>query len=280
MGNKKINNNRITSVRGVSLTELLIVSVIFCFITAVLLTVLSVSKSAWYISDTRSDVYTNAKKAMSEMFMELLETSSGAVETFTFIDPIDGEYRECLWFASGRGSASAAGEDGSANNSYVHLDADNVVSWRALVVYAIYETPDGVQQLRRYVDHGSSTAYYSGGNIFPLTFLSATTTTLNFLEADGVTVISINRTGGRVLANYVETEDTNNNAVLDSNEDDGDISQPQDNADGVLNSGVNFTKNVGSVDITLFLRRETTALRGSGRVLTSTLRNTVKFRQP
>ncbi|MCK5343891.1 MAG: hypothetical protein KAR20_10830, partial [Candidatus Heimdallarchaeota archaeon] len=187
---------------------------------------------------------------------------------------------QAIWFASPRGSNLIGGEDGSANNNYVHLDVDNVASWRSLIIYCAYENSAGIKQLRRYDDFGSSGTYYSQANIFPLTLLSATTTTLNFLEADGLRVISIDRRQGRVLANYLGNEDADNDTVLDSNADDTDTSIPIDNGDGMLNFGANFVKNVGSIDIVLFLAKEAKNLNQSNRILCTTLRNTVKFRQP
>ena len=82
------------------------------------------------------------------------------------------------------------------------------------------------------------------------------------------------------MANYLGNEDADNDTVLDSNEDDTDTSIPIDNGDGMLNFGANFVKNVGSIDIVLFLAKEAKNLNQSNRILCTTLRNTVKFRQP
>ena len=266
--------------RGVSFTEMMIVGTLMLFMGLALLSILSVAKSAWYVGDIQTDLYQNARKAMQEMFVELIEASSGNVETFAFTDPINGEYTQGIWFSSARGSNLVGGEDGSSTNNYVHFDANNVVSWRSAIVYIGYENAAGIKQLRRYDDFGSSTTYYSQANKFPLTFLSATTTAINFLEADGTTVLSIDRRYGRVLANHLGNEDADNDTNLDSNEDDGDTSAPVDNGDGVLNFGVNFVKNVGSIDVILFLAKETVNLNQSNRILCTTLRNTIKFRQP
>ena len=275
-----VNNKTLKNNKGTSFTEMMIVVALMMFMCLALLSILSVAKSAWYVADVQTDIYQNARKAMQEMFIELIEASSGNVETFAFTDPINGEYVQAIWFASPRGSNLIGGEDGSANNNYVHLDVDNVASWRSLIIYCAYENSAGIKQLRRYDDFGSSGTYYSQANIFPLTLLSATTTTLNFLEADGLTVISIDRRQGRVLANYLGNEDADNDTVLDSNEDDTDTSIPIDNGDGILNFGANFVKNVGSIDIVLFLAKEAKNSNQSNRILCTTLRNTVKFRQP
>jgi hypothetical protein len=266
--------------KGISLFEILIVSVMAVFIMFTLVALLSSARSTSVIADIKSDLYINARKAMDEMFNDLVEASSGNTEEFTFVDPINGQYTQGLWFASARGNPAIAGEDGSMNNGYLHLDANNLVSWRAVIVYCPYTDSAEIKQLRRYIDFGANSAFYSQPNIFPLTFLSVNSSTLRFTAADGITIISIDRAGGRVLANNICTEDTNNNNVLDSNERDGIISSPVDNGDGVLNYGVNFTKNVGSVDIVLFLAKEAKMLQSQGLSFSTTLKNKIKFRQP
>ncbi len=268
------------SKKAITLIEILIVSGISVFIIVALMALLTSSRNTWIISGAQADLYINARKAMTEMFNELVEASSGNTEIFTFIDPINGQYTQGLWFASARGSNADMGEDGSPLNNYVHLDVNNFVSWRSVVVYCPYTTAFGVNQLRRYADYGPNITFYSQPNIFPLTLLSLTTTTLNFLAADGSTVVSINRTTGRVMANHIGTEDSNNNNVLDVNENDGTLNDPVDNQDGILNYGVNFTKNVGNIDIVLFLRKKLDRLNRQGMEISTTLRNKVKFRQP
>ena len=213
------------------------------------------------------------------MRKELMEGSSGWTEAFTFIDPATGEYVQGIWMASSRGDHSQAGEDGSPNNSYMHIDTNNVVSWRSVIIYCPYRTSEGLRQLRRYVNYGSTSTYYAQSNIFPLTFVSATSTYLIFQLADG-TSLNFPRSGGEVLANYLGNEDTNNNNSLDAGEDDGDLSLPVDNEDGVLNLGLNVIKNVGSMNLSLFFTKEVSALSMEGRTIKMTLRNSVKFRQP
>ena len=266
--------------KAITLIEILIVSVISVFIIVTLMALLTSSRNTWIISGAQADLYINARKAMSEMFNELVEVSSGNTETFTFLDPINGQYTQGLWFASARGSNADMGENGSPLNNYVHLDANNFVSWRSVVVYCSYKTASGINQLRRYVDYGPNITFYSQPNIFPLTLLSISTTTLNFIAADGATIISIDRTTGGVMANYIGTEDANNNNALDANENDGTLNDPVDNQDGILNYGVNFTKNVGNIDIVLFLRKSIDRLNVQGMEISTTLRNKVKFRQP
>ncbi len=266
--------------KAITLIEILIVSVISVFIIITLMALLSSSRSTWIISGSQADLYINARKAMSEMFNELVEASSGNTEIFTFVDPINSQHVQGLWFAFGRGSNADMGEDGSLSNNYVHLDTNNFISWRSVVVYCPYTTSDGIKQLRRYADYGPNITFYSQPNIFPLTLLSVTTTTLNFIAADGSTVVSLNRTAGGVMANYIGTEDSNNNNILDANENDGTLNAPADNQDGILNYGVNFTKNVGNIDIVLFLTKKLDRLNEQRMEITTTLRNKVRFRQP
>ena len=265
--------------KGFTLIEVYMVTFICLFLLTVLVTLLATARSSWHIAQVKSDLLLNGRKAMYEMSRELAETSSGTVQVFSFVDPINGEFKQGIWLACGRGSSTVAGEDGSPANDYLHLDPNNVASWRSVIIYGPYQTADGRQQLRRYVDFGQTIAYYSNANVFPLTFNALTNTTFTLDRADG-TVLTIDRTGGRVLANYIDSEDANNNNSLDSNEDDGNINLPVDNADGVLNYGVNFIKNPGRVDIALFLSREATRLRQQGLILTLTMDNSVKTRQP
>ncbi len=266
--------------KAITLIEILIVSVISVFIIITLMGLLTSSRNTWIISGAQADLYINARKAMNEMFNELVEVSSGNTETFTFVDPISGRYTQGIWFASARGSNADIGEDGGPSNNYVHLDVNNSISWRSVVVYCPYTTASGLTQLRRYVDYGPNITFYSQPNIFPLTLLSVNAATLNFLAADGSTVVSLDRTRGRVMANYIGTEDSNNNNVLDANENDGTLNAPVDNQDGILNYGVNFTKNVGNIDIVLFLTKKIDRLNNQGMEIATTLRNKVKFRQP
>lgn len=265
--------------KGITLIETMVVSLITVFMLLTLMAVFASSKGAWIISQVKSDLYAEARKAMDEIRKELMEGSSGWTERFTFLDPATGEYTQGVWMASSRGDFSIAGENGGANNGYMHLDADNAVSWRSVVIYCPYTTVEGIKQLRRYVDYGANITYYSQPNIFPLTFISATATYLNFQQADG-TSINIPRAGGRVLANYLGNEDANNNNALDAIENDGDSNLPVDNENGILNLGFNAVKNVGSIDITLFFAKEVVFLTAQGRFLQMTLHNSIKFRQP
>lgn len=272
--------------KAFTLTELLLSCSIFAFILFILFAILMITRSSWITAQVQADLYQNARKALDEMSRELVETSEGndTMGVFTFVDPINGKYEQGFWFASGRGSPNEASEDGEhLGNNYVHLDNTyNYVVWRSLVVYCPYQTASGQRQLRRYVDYGTSVSYYNGADIFPLDFEEAlaSATTFSFKEANGLTTITIDRTGGKILANYLDSEDDDDDNTLDSNEDDGSASLPIDNADGVLNYGANFNKNASTVDIALFLKKEVTRLRQRGRVLMITLRNTIKRRQP
>ncbi|MCK4994086.1 MAG: prepilin-type N-terminal cleavage/methylation domain-containing protein [Candidatus Omnitrophica bacterium] len=265
--------------RGITLIEIMVVSLIGVFMLLTLTAVFASSKGAWAISQVKSDLYADARKAMDRMRKELMEGSSGGTETFAFIDLATGEYTQGVWMASARGNLTQPGEDGSLNNNYMHLDANNVISWRSVIVYCPYQTTDGLKQLRRYADFGPAITYYAQPNVFPLTFISATLTYLNFQQVDGTT-LNIPRAQGEVLANYMGNEDANNNNSLDAIENDGDLNLPADNEDGVLNLGFNAIKSVGSMNIALFFTKKVSSMQQAGRILKMTLRNSVKFRQP
>jgi len=264
--------------KGITLIEIMVVSLIAIFMLLTLMAVFSSSKGAWIISQIKSDLYSEARRSMDKISREVMEGSSGYTQRFSFLDPATGEYTQGFWMASSRGDVSVAGEDGSVNNAYMHLDANNLISWRSLVIYCPYTTVDGIKQLRRYADYGSNITYYSQSNIFPLTFIGATSVYLNFQQADGTTV-NIPRAGGEVIADYLGNEDANNNNALDSIENDGDSNLPVDNEDGTLNLGFNVIKNSGSIDLTLFFVKEA-LLPTQGRFLQMTLHNSIKFRQP
>ncbi|MFH1777907.1 MAG: hypothetical protein ABH952_10170 [Candidatus Omnitrophota bacterium] len=268
--------------KGFSILELITAVSIFFFIVAAMLFMLTSGKNSWHTQDIQSALYQNARKAMDEMTMELSESSRNTITIYAFIDPLNGESSEAICFASGRGDPAIAAEDGiHSNNDYVHWDAGGDISWRSAVVYCTYQTADGIKQLRRYVDYGPATNYYSGTAIFPLTITSIATN-INILSGDG-SVVSLNRNPAAnmtILANYLGTEDVNNDSILNSNEDDGEASLPWDNADGILNTGANFIKASGLINIQLFFKREIRALATTGRFLINTLKGSVQLRQP
>jgi len=269
--------------RGFTLVEIMISCTISIFIIIIFVTLLSSTRSSWFTSQVQSDLYLNGRKAVQAIYRELVEASSGSCAVFPdplvapVIDPISGQFRRGLWFASGRGDPGVAGEDGSLTNDYMHIDANYKATWRSVVVIFPYVTPEGQMQLRRYVDYDD--VDYSVPGVFPLTLLTLTPGNIIFQTFGGAT-ITFDRTAGTVLANYLASEDANNNNVLDANENDAMASLPPDNADGRLNLGMNLTPGQGTFNITLFLSRQVNAMNQAGRFLVSTVRQTVKLRQP
>ena len=279
----QLRNERITATlrrcwrvnrRGMTLVEVMISGLIAVFILSAFLLLLSSSRSSWLVSQVQSDLYVSGRKAIHMMFRELGESSFDYCSAVTFLDPLSGQYRQTLCFLSGRGDPAVAGEDGSSTNDYVHINANGDVNWRSLVVFCPYVTADNNVQLRRYVDYGA----YSNSD-FPVT-LSVTPLNIIVVKNGGAGTVTFSRAAGTVLANYLGSEDSNNNNVLDANENNGNTSLPIDNANGILNLGANFVKGNGVVEITLFLSREVTALHQAGRFLASTVRAKVKLRQP
>ncbi|MCM8813379.1 MAG: hypothetical protein NC924_05510 [Candidatus Omnitrophica bacterium] len=257
----------------------MIVSLVFLFILAALLMIFSSARGAWQVSQVRMDVSFDARNAMELLSRELREGSSSFAGTFTFFDGASGSFEQGLWMASARGSPAVGGEDGSSNNNYMHVGVGNVLEWRSVIVFCSYSTTEGLRQLRRYVDYGPTTQHYAQADIFPLTFVSATATTLRFMCTNGV-IIDINRAGGRVMANNLGSEDANANNLLDGNENDGSASLPMDNADGFLDLGFNAALHSGRVDVRLFLARNVLPWGQGGRVVCSSLRQSIAFRQP
>lgn len=278
-----MNKLRLKSLTGFTLLELMVTLAIFLVLTGAIFAIFRGGRDSWITQDVQSELYQNGRRAMDVMIRELQESGRNTVTITQFIDPINSETHEVIGFASGRGSDTIAGEDGNhANNNYTHWDASGNVSWRSAVIYCVYQTSDGIKQLRRYVDYGPSAAYYGTSGVFPLIFTSITATTINILRGDTST-FSIDRDTDptmTILANYIDTEDTNNNNTLDASENDGNSNTPIDNADSILNYGVNYTQNSGLLAVTLFLKKEMKQLAASGRFIIFTHKGSAQLRQP
>lgn len=265
---------------GFTMVELLVVVLIFTVISIAIFGVLLTGRQSWYAGNTQIELQEESRKAMRIMVKDLRESKGSTVsDIYQFTDPINGEKHQAISFASARGNPSDSADDGvHANNDYFHLDSSSSEpSWRSLVVYCTYQTSSGQNQLRKYVDYNATN--YSATNTFPFAFVSVTTGQISLQSSnDSPVTVNINRNPAAavILANYVETEDTNLNAILNTNENDGNASLPADNSDGELDFGINFTKSGDQIDIKLFLRKETTAV--SARSLIITLDNTVILR--
>jgi hypothetical protein len=84
-------------------------------------------------------------------------------------------------------------------------------------------------------------------------------------------VLTLARNAGRVIANYIVSEDSDNSGTLDANEDDGNANLPPDNADGVLDRGADFTLTGRMLKVKLLLAKSETALTQGVRFHTVTL---------
>jgi len=271
-------------VKGFTLIELMIVILIFSIMLGAAYSVLTMGRTSWQTGDIQIELQQEARNAMDQMVKELRESGRNTISNiYQFVDPINGEQHQAISFASGRGNPNDPAEDDlHTNNDYFHLDASGNPSWRSLIIYCIYQASGGQKQLRKYTDY--YTMNYSVANTFPFTFLGITGNQIN-LQSNNDVSINISRgpdipVGGnpRVLANYVETEDTNLNRNLDPNEDDGNASLPADNNNGILDNGIDFIKTGNLINIKLFLRKEVTRLATSGRFLVTTLNSAVESR--
>lgn len=271
--------------KAYTIIEILVVLAILSILSGSAYLLLSKGKHAIDFLDTRATLTANARTEIQEIIKDLSETNANTITKDInglipyFTDPLNNENHQVLIFASARGNPNNGPEDsGYDNNNYVHLGADYRPSWRSAVIYCTYVTSEGMQQLRRYVDYGSSTTYYaSASNIFPLTVSGITSSSINLIRGDG-TSLSISRNSGTTKANYIASEDANNNSVLDSNENDGNNVMPADNKDNILDRGADFVLTSGLLKVKLFLVKRETPLTQGNRFLTVTLDGTSKPR--
>jgi prepilin-type N-terminal cleavage/methylation domain-containing protein len=271
--------------KAVTIAEILVVLAIISILSGSAYLLLSKGKYTIDFLDTRATLTANARTEMQEIIRDLSDSSantitkdiSGSIPYFT--DPLNNENHQVLVFASARGNPNEGPEDsGYDNNNYVHLGADYKPSWRSVIVYCTYVTSEGMQQLSKYVDYGSSTTYYaSASNIFPFSVVSITASSINLIRGDG-TSLNIPRDSGIPKANYIASEDMNNNGVLDSNENDSNNTMPADNKNNVLDRGADFNLTGGLLKIRLFLAKPETSLTRGTRFLTVTLDGASKLR--
>lgn len=265
--------------KAYTLVEMMIVLVIFVILSGLIYLFYSQARAAFEALDVQAQLTDNGKMAIEEITRDLTESAAGTitVDVLTsmipfFTDPLDNQDHQILIFASARGNPGIASEDGQhANNNYVHLDSTYKPSWRSAIIYCPYVTSDGINQLRKYVDYGSSTGYYgSVPNIFPLTLVNVTAGSISLTRGDGTTLV-IPRNSGSARANYISSEDDNNNGLLDAIENDGNNNMPADNANGVLERGADFTLSGNVLKIRLFLSKSETMLSQGRRNLSITL---------
>jgi len=257
---------------------------IFSILSATAYVSLEAGRRSGGVGGVEVDLQEGARKAMNEMLRELRETGPATVTIYQYTDPQNSEVHQAIAFASTRGNSASFVEgtcvDGAGNNACFHRNAAGGPSWRALVVYSVYQTSDGRKEFRRYVNYNTA---YGTGNYFPYSFTGMTSTQINLRSAGGVN-FTFNRDGTtngiapRVLTENVVTEDANNNNTLDVSENDGSATLPFDNADGVLNRGVDFSLNGRVASVTLFLRKQDVPYASGNRFVVSTLRSSVALR--
>ena len=282
--------------KSFTLIEVLVTVAIFTMMVLAMYMLFGKGTSLNESLGVEADILANGRAAIQQLVIDLQESGSDTLTLVAnqspfFVDPLNGETHQILIFASARGdSAVVPGEDvGRANNNYAHLDATNRPSWRSAVIYCTFVIPgpdgiipsaDDIQQLRRYVDFGGlAVAFYDTPGLFPLAVTSITAAQINLTRGDG-TALNIPRNAGRVVANYITSEDANNNGALDGNENDGNNSAPPDNGDGVLDRGVDFNLSAAGslLGIKLFITKPQTSLTRNIRHLRITLSDSAVMR--
>lgn len=250
---------------------------------------LDVGRRSSRSGEVEVELQEGARKALTEMTREFRESDSATVRIHPssatyFQDPQNSEWHQAIAFASARGDSAMTKEgtcvDAVNNNGCFHVDVTGNPQWRALIVYAPYQTADGRRELRRYMSYNSA---YGTGIRFPFTFTSITSTRLNVRSRDGAFNVSFNRDGSggtlyRVLTENMATEDADNDNSLDTIENDGSANLPSDNANGVLNRGCDFSLNGRKLTTTLFLRKRDVPSQTGDQFVVSTLRNSIEMR--
>lgn len=270
---------------GFTLVELMVSVFLFSILSSAAYLSLELGKRSRGAGEVEVELQQAARKAITEMSKELRETDPMTVTLYSYTDPQNGERQQAIAFASARGDSSSpvdmvdACRDGVTNNACFHVDGTGNPRWRSLIVYAPYLTADGRKELRRYVSYDSS---YGSSSYFPFTFTGITTTQINVRSAGGVNLSFIRDSSGnffiRTLMENIATEDADNDNTLDSIENDGSLSLPHDNADGVLNHGADFSLNGRVLNISLFLRKRENTVSTTDRFIISTLRSSVGLR--
>ena len=252
--------------RGFTLTELMVTIAIFGILSGAIYTALNQGSQTFRGEELQVSLQQEAREGLDAFLKDARESDITTISpVYQYADPIDGKRHEAIAFASARGNPAAAADSaegacfGAANNSCFHTTSGNP-SWRALIVYAFYQTSVGQKQLRRYGDYTG--VAYSDPSVFPFTFQSITAAQITVRSATGTNIVLTRGpdapAGGNprvAVADYVEHEDQDGDDVLDANENDGSQSLPADDADGKLDYGARFTVNGRVTTLSLFLRK-------------------------
>lgn len=247
--------------RGFTIIEIMVVVVI---ITVMVMSILGLTinlLNSYYTFAALNDLNNNASFAADELINDLRQADIDMITYLTVLDPATGENHDILVFPMTNGP-----------------DISGNTDWQGAIAYYPFTTVDGINQLRKYVHPD---LFLSSAD-FPLT-VSITAASINLSKQDGSVLVSFNRASGaqRVLANSISTEDANNNGALDANEDDAEVSLPMDNADGILDTGIDYTitgtNNI--VSFKIFLQKPVTGIAGiSARSVSFTLNSAATLR--
>jgi len=271
--------------KGFTLTEMMVTVAILGLLSGAVFTAIHQGRETYHGEDLQIRLQQEARLGLEAFLGDIRESSSGTVSPlYQYTDPLDGKRHHAIAFASARGDTADLGEGsclGQPTNDCFHT-ASGYASWRALVVYAFYQTSGGMKQLRRYVDYD---AFDYTDPVFPFTFQSISSTQIRLQSATGTTLTFTRGpdlpTGGNprvIIANHVEHEDEDGDNALDANEDDGTSTLPADDADGTLDYGANFTLNGRVVSCSLFLREFQSRLGTGNEYLTVVLEGSNELR--
>jgi len=235
---------------GYTLVEVMIVVIVLGVLSAAVYAMISQGRDAAERVDVRARLTESARTAMTEIVRDLSETNGDSVTIAGFTDPLNGEWHQILIFPSARGAPPNNDfklDDDSGNSSWLPV-------WRSVIVYCTYVTPEGIQQLRKYVEPADA-------GDFPFLLVSVTADTIT-LQRKGGAGLSIARNFGSVRANYITSE----------------VTGLADNNDGFPDNGADFTLSGSLVKITLFLSQSELPTKGGPKRLTVTLTDSVVMR--
>ena len=233
--------------RAFTIIEIMVSVAIISIISVGMLAIIVRSMHAYYTLSALNELNNNASFTADELTKDLLGSDISLIRIASIQDPATGQWHDMLVFPALSGTNP--------------IDGNGNPNWHNVVVYYPFTTASGINQLRKYAHTNISLT----SDDFPLPEPVVTATAINLSKKDLTPLVSFNRATSqvRVLANFISTEDANSNQSLDANENDTQANLPMDNADGVLDTGVDYSVSGDTVFIKLFLEKPITQIGGA-----------------
>lgn len=248
---KKLNN-----LKGFTFVEILIVAAICILMFSALFFILSVGEKGRLFSDIHIQLQEQARGAMAVLIKDIGLTDAVLARNVSVTDPQAGQDYEMLIIPTAKNA-----------NSDFQRDNYGYPVWQGVIVYYPYVTSSGIRQLRRYVSYGLY--------IFPVPadpiIVGITNSIITFDDSDGnpIVIDRANQANTLVLINNLGTEDADGDGILDSNENDGDLTVPLDNKDDFLDKGAHYEIIDRVINAKFFLSHQGSGGRGAIFILKS-----------